>query len=121
MDKLFQILAVILAGVAAYFYFWKGDTEKSFIAGVLAAAAFFLNVRFRIKDRLLEAEEEKKRRGEEENFGDDEEFEDGEESDIETPRLNEMPARAEFGDEPRTTNDERFDSEQPTPGKEKVV
>lgn len=51
MERIFQITAVILIGVAAYFL-WQGNTDGTFIAAVLGAAAFFLSVRFQVKERL---------------------------------------------------------------------
>lgn len=57
MERLFQILAVILIGVAAYFL-WTGNTDGVFIAAVLGAVAFFLSVRFQVKERLKQRENE---------------------------------------------------------------
>jgi uncharacterized membrane protein YjjP (DUF1212 family) len=51
MERLFQITAVILIGVAVYFL-WQGNTDGTFIAAVLGAVAFFLSVRFQVKERL---------------------------------------------------------------------
>lgn len=51
MERLFQILAVILAGVAAFFL-WKGNKDGTFVAAVLGAVCFFLSVRFQVKERL---------------------------------------------------------------------
>lgn len=66
MVKLFQILAVIFIGIAAFFL-WRGDYEAVFIAAVFGAICFFLSVRFEVGARVnLRVEEEKKRRGEEE-------------------------------------------------------
>ena len=47
----FQILAVGLIGVAAYF-FSRGDMDAAFVSAVLAICAFFLNLRFQIKRRI---------------------------------------------------------------------
>ena len=110
MEIFFKILAVILAGVAAYFL-WQGSADRAFIAAVFGAVSFFLSVRVQVKERLRlrEIEEEEKRRREDEEF--DEEFEDDFDDEIdaeiddETPRLNEMPAREQTGSEPRTTSD----------------
>jgi hypothetical protein len=58
--RAFQILAVVLIGVAAYF-FSRDNLDAAFIAAVLAACAFFMNVRFQIKRRIdvrRQAEEE---------------------------------------------------------------
>ncbi len=57
MERLFQITAVILIGVAAYFL-WTGNTDGVFIAAVLGAVAFFLSVRFQVKERLKQRENE---------------------------------------------------------------
>lgn len=58
MDKFFQILAVILAGVAAYFL-WVGNGEYAFVAAVLGAVSFFFNIRVQTKSRLADYEEER--------------------------------------------------------------
>jgi hypothetical protein len=63
MERLFQILAVILAGIAAYFL-WNGNSDAGFVSVVFGAVSFFLSVRFQVKERLdqrkaeREAEEE---------------------------------------------------------------
>jgi len=59
MERIFQILAVILIGVAAFFA-WRGNTDAVFIAAVAGAVSFFLSVRFEIGKRVKqrEAEEE---------------------------------------------------------------
>jgi len=51
MERFFQILAVILIGVAAFFLY-QGNTDGVFIAAVLGAVSFFLSVRFQVKERL---------------------------------------------------------------------
>lgn len=64
MEKLFQILAVILIGIAAFF-FWRGNYEAVFVAAVFGAVCFFLSVRFEVGKRVnLRAEREKERKGE---------------------------------------------------------
>lgn len=55
MRSLFQLIAMILAGFAAYFL-WKGDTDGVFISVVLAAVSFLLSIRFQIKERMKERE-----------------------------------------------------------------
>lgn len=57
MERLFQILAVILAGVAAFFL-WQGNKDGTFVAAVFASVCFFLSVRFQVKDRLKKREAE---------------------------------------------------------------
>ncbi len=51
MERIFQILAVILIGVAAFFL-WKGDNDAMFVSAVVGAVCFFLSVRFQVKERL---------------------------------------------------------------------
>jgi hypothetical protein len=71
MELVFRIIAVILIGIAVFFW-WQGNTDGLFISTVLGAVSFFLSVRFQVKDRLRqreaerEEEEEKWRKGEEE-------------------------------------------------------
>lgn len=57
MERFFQITAVILIGVAAYFL-WQGNGDGAFVAAVLGAIAFFLSVRFQVKGRLKQRENE---------------------------------------------------------------
>ena len=58
MERLFQILAVILAGIAAFFL-WNGDKDRFFISAVLGAVSFFLSIRFQVKGRLKQREKER--------------------------------------------------------------
>ena len=60
MDRIFQAAAVILAGVAAYFL-WVANKDGAFIAAVLGCVAFFLSIRFQVKERnrIREAEHDK--------------------------------------------------------------
>ena len=99
MELIFKILAVILAGVAAYFL-WQGSADRAFVTAVFGAVSFFLSVRFQVKGRLdqreAEREEEERRR--------EREVEIEENLDSETPELNEVPAKEQIGDEQRTTN-----------------
>ena len=50
MDRVFQIAAVTLAGLAGYF-FWIGNRDYAFVSVVLGCVAFFLSVRFQVKER----------------------------------------------------------------------
>ena len=50
MERIFQILAVILAGVAAYFL-WTGNNDGAFVSAVLGCVSFFLSIRFQVKER----------------------------------------------------------------------
>ncbi|MEO6589241.1 MAG: hypothetical protein ABIP06_08025 [Pyrinomonadaceae bacterium] len=59
MERIFQIVAVILAGIAAYFY-WRGNSDGVFISGVLGAVSFFLSFRFQAKDRMKKLDEDEK-------------------------------------------------------------
>lgn len=60
IETVFQIVAVILAGIAVYFY-WVGNGDGAFVSVVLGCVAFFLSVRFQVKARnqAREAEREK--------------------------------------------------------------
>jgi len=60
IDKIFQAAAVALGGAAAYFL-WQGNRDAGFIAVVLGSVAFFLSVRFQVKERnrIREAERER--------------------------------------------------------------
>lgn len=62
MERIFQISAVILAGIAAYFL-WNDNGDGAFVAAVLGAVSFFLSIRFQVKGRMKirEEEEEAKR------------------------------------------------------------
>jgi hypothetical protein len=60
MERFFQIAAVILAGVAAYFL-WNNNGDGAFVSAVLGAVAFFLSVRFQVKGRLEQREAERLR------------------------------------------------------------
>jgi len=51
MERIFQITAVILIGVAAFFL-WKGNNDAMFVSAVVGAVCFFLSVRFQVKERL---------------------------------------------------------------------
>lgn len=58
MDRVFQIAAVILAGIAAYFL-WTGNNDGAFVSAVLGSVAFFLSIRFQVKARNAERDAEK--------------------------------------------------------------
>jgi hypothetical protein len=58
MIRLFQLLAVVLAGIAAYFL-WSGQAEAAFVTVVLGAVSFFLGVRFDFKDRIRARDDER--------------------------------------------------------------
>jgi hypothetical protein len=64
MERVFQIVAVILGGIAAYFL-WKGNAEGAFVSVVLGCVAFFLSVRAQVKERnrIREAERAKDDQG----------------------------------------------------------
>jgi hypothetical protein len=57
IETVFQIAAVILAGVTVYFLY-TGNRDGAFVAAVLGCVAFFLVVRFQVKSRnaIREAE-----------------------------------------------------------------
>ena len=56
LERIFQIAAVILIGVAAFFL-WKGNNDGLFVAAVLGAVSFFLSIRFQVKERLEQKED----------------------------------------------------------------
>ncbi len=58
MDRFFQILAVILIGVAAFFL-WNGNADAAFASAVFGAVSFFLSIRFQVKARLKFQEEQR--------------------------------------------------------------
>lgn len=55
MERTFQITAVILIGIAAYFL-WSENKDGTFISAVLGAVAFFLSIRFQAKERMRRRE-----------------------------------------------------------------
>ncbi len=57
MERIFQIVAAILIGIAAYF-FWQSNSDGAFVSGVFGAASFFLSFRFHIKEKMKNFEEE---------------------------------------------------------------
>jgi hypothetical protein len=60
MERIFQILAVILTGVAAFFL-WQGNTDGLFVSAALGAVCFFLSVRFQVKERNNQREAQARR------------------------------------------------------------
>ena len=58
MVRIFQILAAVLAGIAAYFL-WQDNIDAVFVAAVLGAVSFFLSIRFQVKGRLAVREAER--------------------------------------------------------------
>ena len=56
LERIFQVAAVILIGVAAFFL-WKGNNDGLFIAAVLGAVSFFLSIRFQVKERMKQKED----------------------------------------------------------------
>jgi hypothetical protein len=57
IERVFQIVAVILAGIAAYFL-WTGNNDGAFVSAVLGCVAFFLSVRAQVKERNMLRERE---------------------------------------------------------------
>lgn len=64
IDTVFQILAVVLAGAAAYFLL-TGNHDGAFVSAVLGSVAFFLSVRFQVKARNTAREAERERQASE--------------------------------------------------------
>ena len=50
IDLIFQVLAVVLAGAAAYFL-WNGNRDGAFVSAVLGCVAFLIAIRFQVKAR----------------------------------------------------------------------
>ena len=50
IDMIFQVLAVVLAGAAAYFL-WSGNRDGAFVSAVLGCVAFLIAIRFQVKAR----------------------------------------------------------------------
>ena len=103
MERLFQILAVIPAGLAAYFL-WQKNGDGAFISAVVGAVCFFISVRFQVKGRLKERDAENERRGDTETrrHGEAENFDS-------QNTLNDVSASEQIN-EPRTTDNEQFQS-----------
>ena len=57
MERGFQGAAVIFAAIAAYFL-WNANNDGAFVSAVFGCVAFFLSVRFQVKERnrIREAE-----------------------------------------------------------------
>lgn len=53
MTLIFQVLAVILGGIAAYFL-WNDNFDWAFAFVVFAICSYFIGMRFQIKARLEE-------------------------------------------------------------------
>ncbi|MEQ1644400.1 MAG: hypothetical protein ABL959_13215 [Pyrinomonadaceae bacterium] len=51
-------MAVILAGIAAYFL-WIGNNDWFFLSAVAGSVCFFLSIRFQVKERLKVREAER--------------------------------------------------------------
>ena len=58
IETVFQILAVVLAGAAAYFLY-SGHRDGAFVAAVLGCVAFLLSLRFQVKRRNATREAER--------------------------------------------------------------
>ena len=57
MERIFQIAAVVLAGVSVYFLFQR-NADGAFISAVFGAVSFFLSVRSQVKARNQKREAE---------------------------------------------------------------
>jgi multisubunit Na+/H+ antiporter MnhB subunit len=59
LERIFQVIAAVLAGAAAYL-FWYGHKDAGFISAVVGSVAFFLSIRFQVKERnrIRESERE---------------------------------------------------------------
>lgn len=61
MVRVFQIVAVVLVGLTAYFLWTYGVGDHAFVSGVAAIAAGFLSYRARLKARNTLREEQAER------------------------------------------------------------
>lgn len=68
MERTFQILAAILAGVAAFFL-WAGNNDRAFVSAVLGCVSFFLSIRTQVKERNRKREAEQQLAKEEDSVG----------------------------------------------------
>ncbi|HUR96508.1 MAG TPA: hypothetical protein VMZ26_00440 [Pyrinomonadaceae bacterium] len=62
MDRVFQIVAVIFAAIAAYFL-WAGNNDGAFVSAVLGCVSFFLSIRAQVKERNRAREAENAAQG----------------------------------------------------------
>ena len=53
-----MLVPEIFAGIAAYFL-WSGNNDGAFVSAVLGCVAFFLSIRFQVKERNRIREEER--------------------------------------------------------------
>lgn len=60
IETVFQVIAVVLAGAAAYFLY-TGNRDGAFVAAVVGCCAFLLSVRFQVKARNKVREAERER------------------------------------------------------------
>ncbi|HQU92525.1 MAG TPA: hypothetical protein PLK77_09525 [Pyrinomonadaceae bacterium] len=60
IETVFQILAVVLAGVTAYF-FYTAHRDAAFVSAVLGCCAFLLSLRFQAKARNTTRDAERER------------------------------------------------------------
>lgn len=51
MERIFQVTAVILIGIAVFFW-QQGNNDGLFVAAIFGAVSFFLSIRFQVKERL---------------------------------------------------------------------
>lgn len=59
MVRTFQIAAVVLGGLAAYFL-WIENKDGVFVSVVLSACALFMSIRFQAKARVIRYDAERK-------------------------------------------------------------
>lgn len=62
-ELIFKIVAVILMGIAAVFY-WQQNWDAAFASAVVGLCAFFLSIRFEAKSRVRQETEERQRKKE---------------------------------------------------------
>lgn len=57
IETLLRVVGVLLVAAAGYFY-WTGNREGTFVAGVIGICAFFIAYRFRLRSMIAEHEAE---------------------------------------------------------------
>lgn len=70
MKKLWLIVAVVLAAVAAV-CMWRGNFDAAFVAAVLGCVAWFLNFRMQAKTIVAASDAEEEERNHTKDFSED--------------------------------------------------
>ena len=60
VERMFQLFAAALIGVAVYYYL-SGNMDRVFVAAVLGSLCFFIGIRFQVKERLQNRDDDRQR------------------------------------------------------------